>query len=301
MFPWGQYFSGGARILVGILWRRPQARPGAPMSFSPLPLYVVDAFADRPFTGNAAAVCLLDGPADPGWMQAVAGELQQAATAFVHEQGEGFGLRWFVPAAELKLCGHGTLAAAHALWEAGQLWPYAPAHFHTVSGTLTAHRDGDLIALDFPAEPVEQVAAPPDGLAKALGVGARSVARGRLDYLVEVASEAEVRAVRPDFARLKQIDARGIIVTAPSETSEYDIVSRFFAPSVGIDEDAVTGSAHCLLGPYWAAKLGRETLVGYQASARGSAVRVRVDGARVELGGRALTVLNGSLLAPPPG
>ena len=233
-------------------------------------------------------------------MQAVAGELQQAATAFVYEQGEGFGLRWFVPGRELQLCGHGTLAAAHALWEAGQLWPDAPARFQTVSGALTARRDGDLIALDFPAEPVEQIPAPPGGLAEALGVGARSVARGRLDYLVEVASEAEVRAVRPDFARLKQIDARGIIVTAPSATSGFDIVSRFFAPSVGIDEDAVTGSAHCLLGPYWAAKLGRETLVGYQASARGGTVRVRVNGARVELGGRALTVLKGSLLAPPP-
>jgi PhzF family phenazine biosynthesis protein len=271
------------------------------MSLSPLPLYVVDAFADRPFTGNAAAVCLLDGPADAAWMQAVAGEMQQAATAFVYEQGEGFGLRWFVPVTELKLCGHGTLAAAHALWEAGQLWPDAPARFHTVSGTLSARRDGDLIALDFPAEPVEQLTAPPAGLAEALGVEARSVARGRLDYLVEVASEAEVRAVRPDFAWLRQIEARGIIVTAAADSgTAHDIVSRFFAPSVGIDEDAVTGSAHCLLGPYWQPKLGRETLVGYQASTRGGTVRVRVTGARVELGGKALTVLNGSLLAPPP-
>jgi PhzF family phenazine biosynthesis protein len=270
------------------------------LASSSLPLYVVDAFADRPFTGNAAAVCLLDGPADAGWMQAVAGELQQAATAFVYEQGEGFGLRWFVPGRELQLCGHGTMAAAHAIWEANQLWPDAPVRFQTVSGTLTARRDDDLIVLDFPAEPVQQVAAPPDGLAEALGVEARSVVRGRLDYLVEVGSEAEVQAVRPDFARLREIDARGIIVSAPSETSEYDMVSRFFAPSVGIDEDSVTGSAHCLLGPYWQAKLGRETLVGYQASARGGTVRVRVNGARVELGGRALTVLSGSLLAPPP-
>lgn len=270
------------------------------MSSSPLPLYVVDAFADRPFTGNAAAVCLLDGPADPGWMQALAGELQQAATAFVYEQGEGFGLRWFAPAMELKLCGHGTLAAAHALWEAGQLWPDAPARFHTASGALTARRDGALIVLDFPAETVEPVDAPPAGLLEALGVEARAVTRGRLDYLVEVRSEEEVRAVRPDFARLKQIEARGIIVTAPSATAEYDIVSRFFAPSVGINEDAVTGSAHCLLGPYWREKLGRETLVGYQASARGGMVRVRVAGSRVELGGRALTMVNGFLLAPPP-
>ena len=275
------------------------------MSSPPLPLYVVDAFADRPFSGNAAAVCLLDGPADAAWMQALAGELQQAATAFVHEQGEGFGLRWFVPGRELVLCGHGTLAAAHALWEAGQLWPDAPARFQTVSGTLTARRDDDLIVLDFPAEPVEPVSAPPDGLLEALGadtlgVEARAVARGRLDYLVELRSEDEVRAVRPDFARLKQIEARGIIVTARSATAEYDIVSRFFAPSVGIDEDAVTGSAHCLLGPYWREQLGRETLVGYQASARGGTVRVRVGSTRVELGGRATTVVNGFLMAPPP-
>jgi PhzF family phenazine biosynthesis protein len=233
-------------------------------------------------------------------MQALAGEMQQAATAFVYEQGEGFGLRWFVPAAELKLCGHGTLAAAHALWEAGQLWPDAPARFQTASGTLTARRDDDLIVLDFPAEPVVPVSVPPDGLLEALGVTAQRVARGRLDYLVEVASEEEVCAVRPDLTRLRQIEARGIIVTAPSASSDYDIVSRFFAPSVGIDEDAVTGSAHCLLGPYWQARLGRDTLVGYQASARGGVVRVRVHGSRVELGGQAITVVNGFVLAPPP-
>jgi PhzF family phenazine biosynthesis protein len=270
------------------------------MSSTRLPLFVVDAYADRPFAGNAAAVCLLDGPADPAWMQAVASELQQAATAFVYEQGEGFGLRWFVPQTELKLCGHGTLAAAHTLWEAGHLWPDAPARFQTASGILTARRDGELIVLDFPAEQVEDVTASPVGLLEALGVEAQAMARGRLDYLVEVRSEAEVRAVRPDIARLKQIDARGIIVTAQSSTPGYDMVSRFFAPSVGIDEDAVTGSAHCLLGPYWQAKLGRETLVGYQASARGGTVRVRVDGPRVELGGRAITVMSGSLLASPP-
>jgi predicted PhzF superfamily epimerase YddE/YHI9 len=154
--------------------------------------------------------------------------------------------------------------------------------------------------LDFPTERVAPVSAPPAGLLEALGVEARCVARGTLDYLVEVGSEAEVRAVRPDFARLKQIEARGIIVTAPSATSDYDIVSRFFAPSVGINEDAVTGSAHCLLGPYWQARLGRETLVGYQASARGGVVQVRVDGPRVELGGCAITIISGSLLAPPP-
>jgi len=268
------------------------------MSKLAVAVYLIDAFADRPFAGNAAAVCLLDGSADPAWMQAVADEFQQAATVFVYEQGEGFGLRWFVPGRELHLCGHGTMAAAHALWEAGQIWPDAPARFHTASGVLSARRDGDLILLDFPAEPVRQVG-PPLGLAEALRSEVHTVARGRLDYLVELASAAEVRAIVPDFALLAQIETRGIIVTARSDTPGYDIVSRFFAPSVGIDEDAVTGLAHCLLGPYWSAKLGKDTLTAYQASARGGVVRVRVADSRVELGGQAVTVLRGSLLAPP--
>ncbi|MGE3272766.1 MAG: PhzF family phenazine biosynthesis protein [Chloroflexota bacterium] len=268
------------------------------MSLATVPVYLVDAFAEQPFAGNGAAVCLLDGPADLAWMQAVADELQQAATAFVCEQGEAFGLRWFVPGRELQLCGHGTLAAAHTLWEAGQLWPDAPARFHTVSGVLSARRDDALILLDFPAEPVQQ-AAPPSGLKEALGVDAVSVVRGRLDYLVELESAAAVRAVSPDMALLRKVDTRGIIVSAPSDTPDYDIVSRFFAPGVGIDEDAVTGSAHCLLGPYWSTRLGKDALVGYQASARGGVVRVRVHGQRVELGGQAQTVLRGSLVAPP--
>ncbi|MCC7372200.1 MAG: PhzF family phenazine biosynthesis protein [Chloroflexi bacterium] len=283
------------------------------MPSSPLPLFLVDAFADRPFAGNAAAVCLLDAPADPGWMAAVAGELQQAATAFVYEQGEGFGLRWFVPGRELQLCGHGTLAAAHVLWEAGQLWPDAPAQFQTASGLLSARRDADAIALDFPAEPVQPLD-PPDGLLEALGVEARALARGTFDLLVEVESEAAVRAIQPDFSRLRQIDARGIIVTAAADGQQtlsqptmghapngqpVDFVSRFFAPRVGIDEDAVTGSAHCLLGPYWQRKLGRDALVGYQASARGGTVRVQVNGPRVTLCGRAITVMSGSLVPPP--
>jgi PhzF family phenazine biosynthesis protein len=280
--------------------------PSAPLSAA-LPLYFVDAFADRPFAGNAAAVCLLERPAERAWMLTVATELQQPATVFVHDHGEGFGLRWFVAGRELHLCGHGTLAAAHILWEAGQLWPDAPARFHSVSGTLTAQRAGDLILLDFPAEPVESVAltdAPAgllDGLGiETVGIEVRAVARGRLDLLVEVGSAAEVRSIVPDFDRLRQIETRGVIVTAPSDHPEYAFVSRYFAPGVGIDEDAVTGSAHCLLGPYWAAQLKQETMMGYQASARGGAVRVRVNGARVELGGRATTVMSGSLLAPPP-
>jgi PhzF family phenazine biosynthesis protein len=295
-----------------------------------VPLLLVDAFAEAPFGGNSAAVCLLDGPADAGWMQAVAAELRQPATAFVWPAGgrgdaastrEGpaaargvpFGLRWFVAAAELTLCGHGTLAAAHALWESGRLPMDAPARFETVSGELTARRAADpsaqradgLIALDFPADPVERVSPPPH-LIEALGVEPVAVSRGRLDYLVELGSERAVRALRPDFARLRLVETRGVIVTAPGRhagpdaAGDYDCVSRFFAPSVGLDEDAVTGSAHCAVGPYWGRRLGRATLRAYQASARGGVLQVRLDGSRVELAGRAQTVLLGSLLAGPP-
>jgi PhzF family phenazine biosynthesis protein len=280
-----------------------------------VPFFLVDAFAEAPFGGNSAAVCLLDSPADPAWMQAVAAEVRQPATAFVWPVGDGFGLRWFVAASELTLCGHGTLAAAHVLWESGRLPLDMPARFQTVGGALAARRDGNLIVLDFPAEPVRPVAPPPH-LVEALGIEPRAVSRGRLDYLVELASEEDVRAVRPDFARLRQVETRGVIVTAlaapgpgapaydgaPAHdvVSAYDVVSRFFAPSVGLDEDAVTGSAHCAIGPYWGERLGRTTLVAYQASERGGTLTVRLDGSRVELGGPAVTVMRGSLLAPPP-
>jgi PhzF family phenazine biosynthesis protein len=213
-------------------------------------LLLVDAFAEEPFSGNSAAVCLLNGPTDTMWMQAVAAGLRQPATAFVWPIGDRFGLRWFVAAAELTLCGHGTLAAAHALWEADRLAADAPARFETVSGPLAARRDGDLIALDFPSDQVRPAPTPPH-LIEALGVQPRAVLRGSLDYLVELGSEDEVRGVRPDFARLRLVETRGVIVTAPAQTATYDCVSRFFAPSVGLDEDAVTGSAHCAVGPYW--------------------------------------------------
>ena len=259
---------------------------------------LIDAFADRPFAGNTAAVCLLDSPADPTWMQAVASELKQAATAFVSPSAAGddgrFGLRWFAPGSELVLCGHGTLAAAHWLWETARLPHNVPARFETLRGPLAAIRDGDTIVLDFPAEPVQSVT-PPADLVAALGVEAVAVLRGSLDYLVVLPSEDTVRALQPDFARLRQVETRGIIVTALASMPGYDVVSRFFAPRVGIDEDAVTGSAHCALGPYWGERLGRTTLKAYQASARGGTVQVRLDGARVSLGGRAVTVLTGTI------
>lgn len=255
---------------------------------------VIDAFTDAPFGGNPAVVCLLDGERDAAWMQALAREMNQPAAAFVARADEGFGLRWFATTAELALCGHGTLAAAHLLWEVGAVAGDAAVRFRTGAGPLTCRREGAWVAMDFPAEPPRPADAPP-GLVEALGVAPRALARNRLDYLVELADAAAVRALRPDLARLATIPTRGVIVTAPADLPGYDCVSRFFAPAVAIDEDQLTGSAHCALGPYWGARRGTAEIVGYQASSRGGTVRVRLRGERVELLGRAATVLRGTL------
>jgi predicted PhzF superfamily epimerase YddE/YHI9 len=261
-----------------------------------LPIIQVDAFTDRPFAGNPAAVCLLPTPADPPWMLDVAREMNLAETAFLVPQRDGFNLRWFTPAVEIDLCGHATLASAHVLWEDGHLKPGTQARFHTRSGLLTADRRGDWIELDFPATPAE-AAAPPAGLAAAVGVAPRFVGRSRFDYLLEVDGEEIVRGCKPNFDALARVDARGVIVTSRASASSYDFVSRFFAPRAGVNEDPVTGSAHCALAPYWSAQLGRAELVGYQASARGGTVRVRLRDDRVILGGQAVTVLRGALTA----
>jgi len=253
-------------------------------------LVQVDAFTDRPFAGNPAAVCVLDSPADAEWMQRVALEMNLSETAFLVPRGDGFDLRWFTPAAEVDLCGHATLASAHVLWEDGHLAAGVTSRFFTASGILTAERRDDWIELDFPAEPAEPCE-PPAGLAAALGAQPAWVGRNRFDYLVELATEAEVRSLAPDVAALERIDARGFMVTSPATTAPFDFVSRFFAPHVGIAEDPVTGSAHCCLGPYWAGKLGKRELVGYQASRRGGVVRVRPEGERVKLLGQAVIVL----------
>jgi PhzF family phenazine biosynthesis protein len=260
----------------------------------PQPILQVDAFADRPFTGNPAAVCVLSGPRDEEWMQRVAEEMNLSETAFLHPEHGDWRLRWFTPLAEVDLCGHATLASAHALWETGRLAPDEPARFHTRSGLLTAEQDGGWIRMDFPSTPAVPVAAP-EGLAAALGVEPRSVGRSPWDLLVELESEAAVRALRPDLARLRELDARGVICTARGD--DHDFVSRFFAPRLGVDEDPVTGSAHCALAPFWAERIGRDALTGYQASRRGGVVKVRVTGERVLLAGRAVTVLRGELAA----
>jgi PhzF family phenazine biosynthesis protein len=256
----------------------------------------VDAFADRPFAGNPAAVVVLERPGDERWMQNVALEMNLSETAFLVRRKDGdFDLRWFTPAVEVDLCGHATLASAHVLWEDGHLERNARARFHTRSGILTADlRDGTIL-LDFPATP-EQATQPPDGLIQALGVEASYVGKNAFDYLVEVDSEAVVRATKPDFGALGAVRARGIIVTARASTAGFDFVSRFFAPAAGINEDPVTGSAHTTLGPFWASRLGKTSFVAHQASARGGTVRVDVKGDRVLLGGQAVTVLRGELV-----
>lgn len=261
----------------------------------PQPIVQVDAFAHRPFAGNPAAVCVLDGPREESWMRDVAAEMNLSETAFLHPRDDGWSLRWFTPAVEVDLCGHATLAAAHVLWQDGLLPPDAEARFHTRSGVLTAALRDGWITMDFPAKP-EQAAPAPEGLAEALGARPVYTGRSRFDWLVELESEAAVRALAPDLGVLARVQARGVIVTARSQGGEYDFVSRFFAPSVGVPEDPVTGSAHCALAPFWAARLGRDSLTGYQASRRGGIVKVRVAGDRVMLGGQAVTVMRGELV-----
>ena len=259
-------------------------------------LLQVDAFTSEPFRGNPAAVCFLDRERDDAWMARVAAEMNLSETAFLLSRGDEWSLRWFTPAVEVKLCGHATLGSAHAMWDEGVLAPGQTARFHTLSGVLTASRDGDFIELDFPAKTNEEIA-PPAGLFDALGIThARYVARNEFDYLVEVASEDEVRGLRPDFSVLRQLPVRGAIVSSRATTDGYDFVSRFFAPAVGVDEDPVTGSAHCALTPYWSARLGKTEMNAWQASARGGALRVRLAGDRVKLAGRAVTVLRGELV-----
>ena len=275
----------------------------------PLPLYQVDAFTDRAFAGNPAAVCLLPAAREPAFLQAVAREMNLAETAFLvrraadaADASAGWDLRWFTPTVEVQLCGHATLASAHILWQTGALAASETARFHTLSGVLTAERRGDWIVLDFPAEPpVEETDAPPV-LTAALGLPPGSpplfIGRNRFDYLVQLPSAAAVAALAPDFRALATLPVRGVIATAAADSPPFDFVSRFFAPAAGVDEDPVTGSAHCCSGPFWRDRLGKDTLLARQISARGGIVRVGVRGNRVELGGQAVTVLEGELLDP---
>jgi PhzF family phenazine biosynthesis protein len=262
-----------------------------------IPVYQVDSFSSEPFGGNPAGVCLLPAKRDEGWMRQVAREWGLPAVAFVQPaDGEVFDLRWFTTKAELELCGHGTLAAAHVLWQTGRLAAAATARFRTRGGALGATRADGWIELDFPAAPVEEAPAPPD-LLEGLALTPRYVGRSRFDYLLELKDEDAVRTLQPDLARIRGVATRGVIVTARSSGSEYDFVSRFFAPAVGIDEDSVTGSAHCALVRFWSERLGKTAFQARQLSPRGGVLKVRLDGERALLAGQAVTVLRGELLA----
>lgn len=255
----------------------------------------VDAFTDRAFAGNPAAVCVLDAPRDERWMQDVAREMNLSETAFLLPEADAFRLRWFSPTVEVDLCGHATLASAHVLWEDGRIAPDEEARFETRSGRLVARREAHRITMDFPSDP-PHLTEPPAALMEALDVRAFYVGRGRFDYLVEVESEDVVRRLRPGMSELERVTTRGVIVTARAADPRFDFVSRFFAPAAGVPEDPVTGSAHCCLGPYWRDRLGKSELTGYQASARGGIVGVRCLDARVLLSGQAVTVLRAELL-----
>ena len=259
------------------------------------PLVWVDAFTDVPFRGNPAAVCVLDAPADPQWMQSVAFEMKLSETAFVVARADGdFDLRWFTPTREMELCGHATVASAHVLFESSPALDRVA--FHTLSGVLTCTRAGDRIEVDFPAASPRAIAAPA-GLLDALGVVSAVAVSESANrwHVVEVATEAEVSALTPDFERLAGIGAGAAIVTARADRAGADIVSRVFVPGSGIDEDPVTGSAHCTLVPYWCAQFGTAELVAYQASERGGTLHCRIEGDRVFLAGSAVTVLRADL------
>jgi PhzF family phenazine biosynthesis protein len=253
-------------------------------------VYRVDAFCADGFLGNPAGVCVLETRPPDEWMQHVAAKMNLSETAFLTPtQNDEFHLRWFTPKAEVKLCGHATLASAHLLWQRGFLEEGKAARFQTLSGQLTANKDGELITLDFPAKPATKADAPP-GLLEALGATAVYIGRSEFDYLVEVESAKALRTMKPDFERLRALPVRGVIVTASSDDERFDFMSRFFAPAVGVDEDPVTGSAHCTLTPYWAATLGKTKFVACQVSQRGGVLNLELRGDRIQLGGKARTV-----------
>jgi predicted PhzF superfamily epimerase YddE/YHI9 len=270
-----------------------------PPRIAVLPFTLVDAFTSRPFRGNPAGVVVLDAPAPEGWMASVAAEVNASETAFVHPEGEAWRLRWFTPMVEVALCGHATLASAHVLWSTGRAT--GPLRFRTRSGVLGAATDDeDRIWLDLPAWPVLEHPTP-SMLAGALpGIEHAYVGRtagAQPNDVVEVGDEATLLRVRPDLRTVAALGSTGLIVTAPGD-GDTDLVSRYFAPAVGVDEDPVTGTAHSTLGPLWAERLGRHELTARQVSSRGGELLIRVAGDRVQVGGSAITVITGEVLAP---
>ncbi|NEO35190.1 MAG: PhzF family phenazine biosynthesis protein [Moorea sp. SIOASIH] len=257
----------------------------------------VDAFTSKPFTGNPAAICVLPTAQDGSWMQNVAQEMNLSETAFLLKQDDGFNLRWFTPTVEVPLCGHATLASAHVLWSEGHVSPDQMIRFYTKSGLLMAQRQGEWIQLDFPVNPSEVISTP-EQLSQTLGVPIKWVGKNSLGYLVEVESEELVKQMQPNFQLMTTLPLSAVIVTSWADSdSEYDFVSRFFAPRLGIDEDPVTGSAHCCLAPFWRERNSKDEFLAYQASSRGGVVKVNYTGSdRVFLSGQAVTILRSELL-----
>ncbi|HZD41863.1 MAG TPA: PhzF family phenazine biosynthesis protein [Terriglobales bacterium] len=255
-----------------------------------VPIYQIDAFAERPFQGNPAAVCPLEDWLSDDLLQSIAEENNLSETAFYVGRNGAYELRWFTPSKEVDLCGHATLAAAHVLFEAGRL-EESRVTFQSRSGPLRVFREGGVLTLDFPARPAVRCEVPPlmtDGL----GAMPRECYRA-MDYMAVFESEDVIRGLAPDFRRLQSLDLRGVIVTSAGKTSDF--VSRFFAPNYGIDEDPVTGSAHCTLAPYWADRLGKSIMTAQQLSKRAGKLRCRVEGERVFISGQTVSYLEGTI------
>jgi len=262
-----------------------------------IPFFQVDAFTDVPFKGNPAAVCITDEALPETIMQQIAAENNLAETAFVSRDKDDFKLRWFTPVTEVPLCGHATLATAHILWQQGLVAPQQEIRFDTQSGWLTTARDGDWITLDFPSFTGYAVQLPQE-IREILGVSPLHTEYVFNRFVVELATEAEVYNANPDFSRLAA-HPKVVITARADKGSEFDFISRFFAPCIGINEDPVTGSAHCCLAPYWAAKLGKQEMLAYQASARGGIMKVKVNGDRVLMSGQAVTLIKGTYTLNP--
>lgn len=262
---------------------------------SPIRCWQVDAFTNRRFGGNPAAICWLEDEADLEWMKSVASEMNLSETAFVRWLPEGLELRWFTPTVEVDLCGHATLATAYALWSEDLVPQGEPLRFHTRSGVLTCTQNGDFIELDFPSTPPTAIEIP-SALSEALGDEPSYLGKSCFDYLAVLDSAETVRSLKPDFRKLEKLPVRGVIMTALADDPKFDFVSRFFAPACGVDEDPVCGSAHCCLTPFWAERLNKTELMAHQVSARGGVIRLRLNGDHVILSGQAVTVWRGELL-----
>ncbi|MEM9482661.1 MAG: PhzF family phenazine biosynthesis protein [Cyanobacteria bacterium P01_F01_bin.116] len=260
------------------------------------PIIQVDAFTDRPFAGNPAAVCVSDAPLDEALMQQIATEMNLSETAFLYPlEGKGnYSLRWFTPTAEIALCGHATLASAHVLWTEGHLASTTTAHFQTKSGELRVAPKDNLLQMDFPAQPVHDAAVSPTLIGAMNHADIVHCVRNEVNYLVELRSHQSVVNLTPDFDKLKKLNCQGVIVTSQG-AAPYDFISRYFVPSMGIPEDPVTGSSHCSLGPYWQAKLGKDKMLAYQASARGGELHIECTPERIFISGQAVTVMRGEL------